>query len=583
MKKNLFVFLLAMCVVITLNIALPGHAQNDTFYISPTGDDDNSGTAIDQPWATFDRAWEDLYPGDTLVLMDGVYYQKLHPNKRNGEPGNPITIRAQNDGKAIIDGEYERTPVQLGEAWPGPIGQYFVIEGIVARNSSGSVYSIRDDHNILRRVSGYNAHTDKNEHVFMIWADHTLLEDCIASGSGRKMILIYQGEHNTVRRCVANWQEWKGRDFCGVSWPNGGNIHVYNASHNIIENSIAMGPIPKWSVLVQANSSNVKAVNNQVLGTIAIQAGMDADGAVKDWGDSRPGPTSCTSLTDFEWPGHRAGFVLYGQGELRDNLFQDIFSWRNAGLGFSFHSSAGFHPNNGNNRVDHATYYGNGVDNPEGPWPGKYGGENTDVLQEGLDQLTAVSNSYIENIFVDWPNYPDGERNLNSMNGEGARLMTRYVDGELTTEPLWPWPMDDRIQAELGFAVTDQIQSLLNPDGFSVSVSPPVNYIDAGETAEFTLTIIPLGDNADNVEIELENPDPTIFDIDISDPTTVSLPAQLNITLQNKQNPPPSAPDWYNIPVTVSNGEQTHNVDLRLQINAPANTHTLHFPFVTLP
>jgi hypothetical protein len=47
------------------------------------------------------------------------------------------------------------------------------------------------------------------------------------------------------------------------------------------------------------------------------------------------------------------------------------------------------------------------------------------------------------------------------MNGEGARLTHRYVDGVLTNEPLWPWPMEDRIQAELGFSVTELMTDLI--------------------------------------------------------------------------------------------------------------------------
>ena len=46
-----------------------------TYYISPSGNDNNSGITSSEPWSTFDRAWEDLNPGDTLILMDGVYYQ----------------------------------------------------------------------------------------------------------------------------------------------------------------------------------------------------------------------------------------------------------------------------------------------------------------------------------------------------------------------------------------------------------------------------------------------------------------------------------------------------------------------------
>jgi hypothetical protein len=50
---------------------------------------------------------------------------------------------------------------------------------------------------------------------------------------------------------------------------------------------------------------------------------------------------------------------------------------------------------------------------------------------------------------------------MTSLDGEGARLTNRYVDGVLTDQPLWPWPMEDRIQAELGFSVTDFMTKLI--------------------------------------------------------------------------------------------------------------------------
>ena len=34
----------------------------------------------------------------------------------------------------------------------------------------------------------------------------------------------------------------------------------------------------------------------------------------------------------------------------------------------------------------------------------------------------------------------------------GARVCKRYKNGVLTTEPLWPWPMDQRIRVALALA-----------------------------------------------------------------------------------------------------------------------------------
>jgi hypothetical protein len=36
----------------------------------------------------------------------------------------------------------------------------------------------------------------------------------------------------------------------------------------------------------------------------------------------------------------------------------------------------------------------------------------------------------------------------------GAQVLYRYKNGVLSNEPLWPWPMEDRIFKETGVSVT---------------------------------------------------------------------------------------------------------------------------------
>ncbi len=420
-----------------------------TYYISPTGSDSNPGTSGTLPWATFNHAWQYLYPGDTLILMDGVYYQSLNPGVRNGQPGYPITIRAQNDGKAIIDGQYQRLPVLLGNTWTGesgenPVGNYYVIEGIVARNSNDRVIQIdASHHNILRRVSAYNANPDTNSAVIgVIWpsAQYNLLEDIVVSGTGRKMAYIYKGEHNIFRRVFAAWKQWDGREFCSQEWPNGANIQIYNGSNNIIENSIAFGGAPKYSFSMGTNGLTDPFVRNQILGSMSVLAGREWDGDNIYYG-TRPPP--CTLTVDIYALRHfRSGFYFSNTegAEAHDNILKDIFSWGNGGVGIG--SSEG----GGAVSLDHATIFGNlGLGWLDGDNP------NLDPITEA--RLTSITNSNIEGT---------------TYQGEGARLAFRYLDGVLMdgsngspAQPLWPWPMEDRIQAELGISITDYMTNLI--------------------------------------------------------------------------------------------------------------------------
>jgi hypothetical protein len=180
-----------------------------SFYISPAGSDSGAGSQ-NAPWATFNHAWQIICPGDTLWLMDGTYTPGttgvIHPNVRDGDP-NPaidntnyrtypldhperlkyyIKIKALHDGQAIIDGQYSpptppapaptldpfKIPVFLGSRCPYYTcdpqpnnGDYFIIEGLVAKRSPFSVYFIQGKNVIIRRCSGYDGNTDKSKGV----------------------------------------------------------------------------------------------------------------------------------------------------------------------------------------------------------------------------------------------------------------------------------------------------------------------------------------------------------------------------------------------------------------------------------
>lgn len=466
-----------------------------TYYVSPTGNDSASGTSQSTPWATFNRSWQSLQPGDTLLLMDGTYYQSIAPNVRDGAPNpainindyqtypldhperikNYIKVKAINDGKAIIDGQGARIPVSSGYAPNGWwVGSYYVIEGVVAKNSSESVFVIENSNVVIRRCSGYNANINGNDHVFLLYGYNNLLEDCIAAGSGRKMILIIGagagGGSSIVRRCFAAWQAWKGANFCPGPWPWGDTIESYNSSNNIIENSIGYGKAPLNGINVFAQSG-ATAANNKVLGSVMIKSGMNWDGSQEVWPCPSPYNSGCPSCADFSSnDALRMGFHL-GNADgsyVTDNLFQDVFAWGNGGLGFNV-SLRPIGSTNMNNRLVRATLLNNGVGNPIYAYI-----QNKSMTSEQRQLLSEIADSKIDGVAYN--------------GGGGARLIYRYVDGKLMdgtngqpAQQLWPWPMESRIKdefaQELGvsnFSVTQAIcEQTLKPNGAVTSCGFP--------------------------------------------------------------------------------------------------------------
>ena len=385
-----------------------------------------------------------LRPGDVLCLADGVYAQSIAP-RINGTASQPITIRAVNDGKATIDGQGVRKPLNLGEGTGG--GNWFVVEGLVLRNGTEHVAIVKGSNNVLKRVSAYDADTNKNSQIILLWGTNNLVEDCIVAGSGRFLLDIFGGGgvnpvgNNTVRRCLVMWKGWDGKNFCGIAWPGVFGMGVYNSSGNTLENNLVYGRSMN-NFVVQANSAAAAASNNRILGNMSVLAGKDYDGALWHFGSptwpalTRPqptqnpyGPNNCdTQVVNLTWPGQRVGMQFFGQGTMDGNVFRDNLVADAAALGFSANNPGGGAWTN--TVIERLTAFGNGSDAPAAD-----GGKGAQVK---LPPGVACVDCAIQG----------------GQQGAGADLRYRYVDGALTDVLVLPLPMEGRAQAELGVSVT---------------------------------------------------------------------------------------------------------------------------------
>lgn len=109
------------------------------FYVSPTGNDVYAGTST-APWATIQRGCQELEPGDTLLLMSGVYREGNLFRGCKGKSGKPIILAAAPDASPILDSSHE---VAAGTAdWRRYVGDVFVID--VDAGDDGGGYVAQD-------------------------------------------------------------------------------------------------------------------------------------------------------------------------------------------------------------------------------------------------------------------------------------------------------------------------------------------------------------------------------------------------------------------------------------------------------
>lgn len=276
------------------------------YYASPNG----SGTecSLENPCKIV-SFWDRAEPGDTLNLQNGTYIgddSMIRPpadfSSANGgtcrrlfggEEGKLVTVRAINDGKVIIDGQWKRQPGRL------LCSHYIVLEGMRFQNSSKDVVEVsRSTHNVLRRISAYNANYHlapdqricpdakyDNYHVLNVVyrSTYNIVEDSILGGSGRNLIDSFgKSNFNIFRRDILVGGGYvRENQIPGCNTPSssqhGEAAQLYGVSDNVMENIIAFG-IGDWQGRIRPQQSGVniwantneEAHRNKYYGTLVM-------------------------------------------------------------------------------------------------------------------------------------------------------------------------------------------------------------------------------------------------------------------------------------------------------------------------
>ena len=444
-----------IAVIFALTMPLTGrqaaHAQAAcTHYASPTG----TGTGTSSSPFKIANFWSIAKPGYTLCLLDGEYTgsaSMINPPKNlAGTASAKITVRAVNDGTVRINGQGSYFPVQLS------YNNYFVVEGINASNSAASVVSISySNNNIIRRVAAWDA-ADGNHSIFGIHnSTYNLLEDVAGWGIARKIFESSQGgNYTTIRRA---WGRWEGSHVVG---PKMTYTLAYNNTNMIVENALGT-----WSgERMKQTYVLLDYYGNPWTGTGA--------GTYTNYGVDQPygifGIDGFTG-TDKNARTKLLGSLAYVRGSDRFHPAQTVFITKIDSIELA-HMAAYIEPGTQTAKKPYALYNlqtatglnlilrnSTGI----GGSASYYGTEwKKSALSEGAS-LTAVANPF-------------------TATTTGANLCLRYQDGAITTQPLWPWPMNQRIidatlkSGRAAVDVTATIQSMLGTIPATCQTTSPI-------------------------------------------------------------------------------------------------------------
>src|SRR5262245_44029520 len=281
--------LLALSLVIIRSSAL---AAGTTYYLSPDGNDSNSGTTPDRPGRSFGKLLNPSRPlraGDVVVLLDGTYTRQTtglphvdcRPggNASSGAAGLPVVMRAQHERQASLQSDGSTSGLTMdGCSW-------WVVEGLRAasRDADGPQtggYPVRlsgVDHVTLRRLLGSHNNRRQNTHVFAVEdSTNVLLEECEAYFFHRHAFSIWRSRFVTIRRCYANSMRYGERGCCSTidNRANGDEaFSLYGTSDSIVENSISENQANGFQIHGIANPldpSGNGGRHNRILGSVSL-------------------------------------------------------------------------------------------------------------------------------------------------------------------------------------------------------------------------------------------------------------------------------------------------------------------------
>jgi hypothetical protein len=245
-----------------------------TYYVSTTGSDSNPGTQT-APFRHLTKgAATATQPGDTVIVMDGTYDNEgvVEPNfvvtlYYSGTSGNPITFKAQNRGKAILDSMNTSTTTTCNGAasyFNLANAAFIVVQGFVIQRgcdsgiqSNGAAHDVLIKWNEVRNI-----------------ANHTVTDQI-----GRDGIYVNSSEYNFT--------------FDGNSWHDIGRtdgqtlLHfdhgIYSHGQNMtIINNLFYNNNRGWAIQLADGASNWLVANN----TFAFGCANGEAGHIMFWGNN---------------------------------------------------------------------------------------------------------------------------------------------------------------------------------------------------------------------------------------------------------------------------------------------------------
>jgi hypothetical protein len=342
-------------------------------------------------------------PGGVLCMKDGHYRgdsQMLQFSSRSGTAGNPITVRAQNDGRVLVDGEFQRRPLDCNAS-------YITVMGMDLKNGNDTTAVVRGQHCIAQRVIAWaNEPADGAiENIWDVGGAHNLIEDFAGWGFARKILAVGARGGNGPNTARRGWTEHNGaRAGSAQGNPTESAEVGYNQSNVTFENIIARRNILTSATEPEAAIHAFSTHGSAILGSIAFATAAD------DYDTNK-----LMNITPEAGSHAGSGFVTSNM------LVQDVVMFAEQSHG----GIRGYQIDGGLGSTGNVAKRILAV----APQRSVCGGSGwaCSEMYDGTSLEAALPGKSV------WDTFPG--------------ICKRVVNRQVTNEGLWPWPMEERIRA----------------------------------------------------------------------------------------------------------------------------------------
>ncbi|MCS7154189.1 MAG: right-handed parallel beta-helix repeat-containing protein [Bacteroidetes bacterium] len=244
------------------------------YYVSPSGHDGADGRSPERAFRTIGKAATVAGPGDTVILLPGVYREVLFP-RRSGRPGAPITFRARRLGEVVVTslevatgwqlyrGRIYRCPVlPPWEGWE-PRQVFENLQPLQRRADLGALngpgqWAYQNGYLYVRTFDDSHPDTKQIEYDSRDcvvsdggYRHHIVIENLILRGSNGPA--AYEDNRGTV--LIWHSSYWTFRNLIIEKSHSDGFVWAYEGQRGLVVEDVVIRDVGMRGMLLQANES----------------------------------------------------------------------------------------------------------------------------------------------------------------------------------------------------------------------------------------------------------------------------------------------------------------------------------------